>query len=69
MKNKGDAVVALLVIACSAVLLLALYFAIGGNPFSKPHLTLTVDVEDGILTMTLRVIVLTRDEKSTSDLR
>ncbi len=46
MKNKGDAVVALLVIACSAVLLLALYFAIGGNPFSKPHLTLTVDVED-----------------------
>ena len=30
----------------SAVLLLALVFAIGGNPFLKPHLRLSVDVED-----------------------
>ena len=46
MKNKSDAIIALSVIACSLVLLGALFFSVAGNPFEKPHLTFSVDFED-----------------------
>ncbi|MFN0079002.1 MAG: MlaD family protein [Prosthecobacter sp.] len=46
MKNKHDALVAILVILCSLVLLGALLFAISGDPWRKPHLRFSVDFED-----------------------
>lgn len=46
MKNKHDAIVAMLVILCSLVLLGALVFAISGDPWRKPHLRFSVDFED-----------------------
>lgn len=46
MKNKNDAIVAILVILCSLVLLGALLFAISGDPWRKPHLRFSVDFED-----------------------
>jgi ABC-type transporter Mla subunit MlaD len=46
MKNKQDAIVATLVILCSLVLLGALIFAVGGNPWREPHLRFSVDFAD-----------------------
>jgi ABC-type transporter Mla subunit MlaD len=46
MKNKSDALVAIIVILSSMTLLAALLFSITGNPFQKPYLRFTVDFED-----------------------
>jgi ABC-type transporter Mla subunit MlaD len=46
MNNKQDATVATLVILCSLMLLGALIFAIGGNPWRKPHMRFSVDFAD-----------------------
>ncbi len=40
MKKFGDPAIALTVVACSAVLFLALAFALNGNPFDRPTRTL-----------------------------
>jgi ABC-type transporter Mla subunit MlaD len=45
-KNKSDIFVTLAVIACSTVLLGALFIAIGGNPFAAPRLRFSVDMKD-----------------------
>ncbi len=45
-KNKSDIFVTLAVMACSTILLGALFFAIGGNPFASPRLRFSVDMRD-----------------------
>lgn len=77
MKKASDWFIALGVIACSAVLLAALSFALTGNPFDKPERTLRVELPDvtGIQTSSLvkyagapagtilRVRILTAEER------
>lgn len=46
MKKLGDAAIALVVVACSVVLLLALAFSLQGNPFAKPSRTLRAQFTD-----------------------
>lgn len=46
MKKLGDATVAITVVACSAVLLGALAFALNGNPFVQPRRTLRAQFVD-----------------------
>jgi ABC-type transporter Mla subunit MlaD len=46
MKKLGDPAIALTVVACSAVLLLALAFALTGNPFDRPTRTLRARFPD-----------------------
>lgn len=46
MKKLGDWAIALTVVACSVVLLLALAFALQGNPFSRPDRTLRAHFAD-----------------------
>jgi len=46
MKKFGDWAIALTVVVCSAILFLALAFALQGNPFSRPSRTLRVQLPD-----------------------
>ncbi len=46
MKKLGDPLIALSVVACSVVLLLALTFALQGNPFDRPSRTLRAEFPD-----------------------
>lgn len=45
-KKLGDPIIALTVVACSVVLLLALAFALQGNPFDRPGRTLRAEFPD-----------------------
>ncbi|MGH8048947.1 MAG: MlaD family protein [Chthoniobacterales bacterium] len=46
MKKPGDSAIALVVVACSLVLFLALAFALNGNPFDRPSRTLKAQMTD-----------------------